>query len=103
MYIKRGDNVKVIAGRERGKQGKVLEVKIALGRVIVEGLNMRSRHQKPRKSGQKGQILTKPAPIEASNVMLVCGKCGQPTRAAHKIMADKTKVRICKKCNENIE
>ena len=103
MYIKRGDNVKVITGRERSKQGKVLEVKVALGRVVVEGLNMRRRHVKPKKAGQKGQIITQPMPIEVSNIMLICPNCGKATRAARKIMADKTKVRICKKCNENIE
>lgn len=102
MNIRKGDNVKIIAGSQLGREGKVLQVLTAAKRVVVEGLNMRRRHQRPRKAGEKGQILNLPAPIHVSNVMLVCSKCGQPGRAAKKILPDGTRSRFCRKCKEMI-
>lgn len=95
MNIKKGDNVMMLAGKDRKKTGNVIWV---LGdRVLVEGLNMIKRHQKPRKQGQKGQIISKERAVDRSNIQIVCPKCGKPTRISHQIISDK-KFRICKKC-----
>jgi len=85
----------MLIGKDRGKDGKVLNV--SAGRVVVEGLNTIKKHQKARKQGQKGQIITKERSVDASNVQVVCPKCGKSTRIGHKIIAGK-KLRICKKC-----
>lgn len=103
MHIKKGDNVTILAGREKGKGGKILQVIRRSGRVVIEGLNMRKRHARPRKAGEKGQVLTLPSPIDASNVMLICPKCGKATRAAKKTNADGRQLRACKRCDEVIE
>ena len=102
MSIKKDDLVVVLSGKDKGKQGKVLEVMPREGKVIVEKINMVSRHTKPRKQGDQGGILKKEAPIYACKVQRVCPKCGKPTRAAHKVQADGKKVRICKKCGAEI-
>ena len=90
----------VLAGREKGKSGKVIQVMKKAGTLVVEGLNMRKRHVRPRRQGEKGQIMSLPAPINSSNVMLLCGKCGKATRAAKKILADGGYARACRKCKE---
>jgi large subunit ribosomal protein L24 len=97
MNIRKGDNVKMLNGKDRGKTGKVLFVFPEDGKVVVEGLNLVARHQRARKEGQKGQIVHKERAINASSVMLVCKSCGKPTRIGHKIDG-KNKTRICKKC-----
>ena len=102
MSIKKDDLVVVLSGKDKGKQGKVLEVMPKEGKVVVEKINMVSRHQKPRKQGEQGGIIKKEAPIYACKVQHVCPKCGKPTRAAHKVQADGKKVRICKKCGAEI-
>ena len=102
MSIKKDDLVVVLSGKDKGKQGKVLKTEPKAGKVIVEKVNMVSRHQKPRKQGEEGGILKKEAPIYASKVMRVCPKCSKPTRAAHKVLADGKKVRVCKKCGAEI-
>ena len=102
MSIKKDDVVVVLSGKDKGKQGKVLEVQPKAGKVIVEKVNVVSRHTKPRKQGDQGGILKKEAPIYACKVQRVCPKCGKPTRAAHKVQADGKKVRICKKCGAEI-
>ena len=102
MSIKKDDLVVVLSGKDKGKQGKVLEVMPKSGKVIVEKINVVSRHTKPRKQGDQGGILKKEAPIYACKVQRVCPKCGKPTRAAHKVQADGKKVRICKKCGAEI-
>ena len=102
MSIKKDDLVVVLSGKDKGKQGKVLEVQPKSGKVVVENINVVSRHTKPRKQGDQGGILKKEAPIYASKVQRVCPKCGKPTRAAHKVQADGKKVRICKKCGAEI-
>ena len=101
MKIKKGDNVVVITGKDAGKTGKVLEVLPKAGRVIVENINIVSRHTKPRSAQDKGGIIKKPAPIEASNVMVLCD-CGKATRVAYK-MVDGKKVRVCKKCGHSLD
>ena len=102
MNIKKGDKVVVLSGKDKGKQGKVLEVQPKAGKVIVENINIVSRHTKPRKQGEEGGILKKEAPIYACKVQRVCPKCNKATRPAHKLMADGKKVRICKKCGAEI-
>lgn len=100
--IKTGDNVKMLAGKDRGKIGKVLRVtKSDTVKVVVEGLNMIKRHQRARKEGQKGQIITKEQAVDASNVQIVCPKCGKATRIGHQKVGD-DKIRICKKCGAEL-
>ena len=101
MSIKKGDTVVVLSGKDKGKQGKVLEVQPKAGKVIVENINMVSRHQKPRQQGESGGIIKKEAPIYACKVMRVCPKCNKPTRPASKVSGDK-RVRVCKKCGAEI-
>lgn len=86
--------------KSKGKQGKVLEVSPKENKVIVEGINVVSKHVKPRRAGETGGILKVEGPMHACKVMLVCPKCGKPTRLAHKLNADGTKQRVCKKCGE---
>ena len=97
MFVRRDDKVIVLSGKDKGKQGKVLTADPKGGKVIVEGVNVASKHLKPRKQGDQGGIVKMETPIYASKVMVVCPKCGKPTRVAHKIEGDK-KVRACKKC-----
>lgn len=97
MKIKKGDNVIVLAGKDNGKSGKIIKTIPKVEKVVVEGVNMRKRHLRPKKQGEKGQIVEISAPMHVSNVMLVCGKCGKPTRVGYSISKD-AKSRICKKC-----
>ena len=107
MHIRKNDNVKVMAGKDKGKTGKVIQSFPKLGKVVVEGVNVMSKHMRTRKQGEKGQKLQFAAPIPSSNVMVVCPKCAKPTRVGIKILAEDggatKKVRICKKCKETIE
>ncbi len=100
--IKREDFVVVIAGKDRGKKGKVLRVIPKKQRVVVEGVNIVKKHQKPTAT-TAGGIIEKPAPIHVSNVMLVCPKCGEATRVGFTFLEDGSKVRKCKKCGEIID
>lgn len=108
MGIKTGDTVVVITGKQAPKTvdgkkvyttGKVTKVFTQTGRVIVEGVNMVTCHQKPRGQGMPGGIIHKEAPIDASNVMLLCPKCNRPMRIAYKVLEDGKKVRYCKHAN----
>lgn len=101
MKIRTGDNVKVIAGREKGKTGKVTQVFPKEGRIVVEKLNVRTRHLKARGSS-KGQRVEFSAPMAVANAMVVCPKCNQTTRVGSSALADGKKVRVCKKCKEQI-
>ena len=103
MHVKTGDTVVILSGKDKGKQGKVLEVSPKENKVIVEGLNIATKHVKPRQMGQSGAIVSAEAPMYASKVMAVCPKCGKPTRVGHKIEADGTKSRVCKNadCGKN--
>ena len=96
MKIKRGDNVIIISGKDRGKTGKVLTVVPSKSLVVVEGANLKKKHQKPRRSGQKGQIIDIAAPLHVSNVQIVDPKTGKGTRVGFQIQKDK-KVRVAKK------
>jgi len=103
MKIKKGDKVKIIAGKDKGKQGRILQVLPKEGKVVVEGLNLVIKHVRPRRAGEKGQRIQFPAPLNISNVMLICTKCDKPTRVGYKILENKKKVRICKRCKEVID
>lgn len=100
LHVKRGDLVEVISGKDKGKQGKVVTAIPETGRVIVEGVAMVKKHQKAKMQGQESGILHMEAPIDASNVLRVCSKCGKPARTGVKILEDGSKVRYCKKCQE---
>ena len=102
MTIKTGDNVVVIAGKDKGKSGKVTAVYADANKVLVENVNIVSKHQKPKSQQDKGGIFKRPAPIEASNVMVVCPVCGKATRVAHTEINGK-KVRTCKKCGASLD
>lgn len=102
MTIKRGDTVHILSGKDKGKTGKVSDVFLKERRIIVENVNMQTRHRRPRKQGQKGEKVSVAMPIHASNVLAVCRSCGKPTRIGFTIGADKKKVRTCKKCKATI-
>jgi large subunit ribosomal protein L24 len=97
MNIKTNDTVIVLSGKDKGKKGKVISADPKSLKVIVEGVNVAQKHQKPRKQGEEGGIIKKETPIYASKVMLVCPKCGKPTRVGH-VIVDGKKSRACKKC-----
>lgn len=99
--IKKDDIVKVIAGKDRGKQGKVVQVFPKLEKLLVENINVVKKHMKPSREHQGG-IVEKPMPLNWSNVMLVCPRCNKETRVGFSVLKDK-KVRTCKKCKENID
>lgn len=106
MRIKKGDNVKVMKGKDRGKTGKVIQSFPDGRKVVVEGVNVMTKHMKTRKQGEKGQKLEFNGPIASANVQLLCPKCTKPTRIGAKMLgegADRRKVRMCKKCKEVIE
>ena len=102
LSIRKDDTVIVLSGRDKGRKGKILAVLPKSGKIVVEGINMVSRHTKPRKQGEEGGIIRKEAPMYACKVMRVCPKCDAPTRPAHKVLADGKKVRVCKKCGAEI-
>ena len=101
MKIKKGDIVLVITGKDKGRKSKILKALPKRERVIVEGINLRKKHIRPRRSGEKGQIIETPAPLHISNVKIICSKCGKATRIGYKIVG-KNKFRICKKCRKEI-
>ena len=97
MKIKKGDNVLVISGKDRGKKGKVLRAFPREAKIMVEGANVRKKHVRAKRAGQKGQIVEMPGVFSVSNVKLLCSKCGKTTRIGYK-MEGKKKSRVCKKC-----
>ena len=101
LKIKKNDKVVVLSGKDRGKSGKVLGTVPSERKVVVEGINVVTCHIKPRKQGEEGGIIQRETPIYASKVMLVCPKCGKPTRVGHTVI-DGEKVRACKKCGAAI-
>ena len=104
MKVIKNDNVTILSGKYNGSTGKVLKVFTKDSRVIVEGVNIIKKHTKPSQKNQQGGIVEKEAPINVSNVMVICGKCNKPTRVGYKILEDGTKVRVCKnqECGEII-
>lgn len=107
MNIKKNDKVAIIAGKDKGKSGKVLQIFPVRGRASIEGLNLLVKHLRPRREGEKGQRIEFPAPIGMSNILLVCPKCDKPTRIGHQIdkleSGKQKKVRVCKKCKQVID
>ena len=103
LHVKRGDIVKVISGKEKGKTGKVLKAYPAKQRVIVEHLNMIKRHTKRRTQGQGGGIIEREGTIHVSNVMLVCPSCKKATRVGKKFLEDGSRARVCKRCGEVVD
>ena len=103
MKIRKGDTVMVIAGKEKGKRGRVERVHPSQNRVLVEGINMVIRHMRPRPDVRQAGRVQKESPIHISNVMLVCNKCGSPTRSSTSYLDDARKVRVCLQCKETID
>jgi len=103
MNIKKGDTVLVITGKDAGRKGKVLKVITKDKRVVVEGINKAKKHQRPSRAIPQGGILQIEAPLNVSNVMLLCTKCNKPTRIAKKFLDNGTKVRVCKNCGEVVD
>ena len=101
MNIRKDDKVVVISGKDKGKEGKVIIANPKAGKLVVQGVNVATKHQKPRKQGEEGGIIKVETPIYACKVMVVCPKCGKPTRVAHKL-DDGKKVRVCKKCGAEL-
>ena len=102
MRIKKGDNVQVLSGNDKGKTGEVLEVMPKSGKVIVKGVNVRKKHVKARKQGEESGILSVECSIPSSKVNVVCPKCGKTTKVGYKIKKDE-KVRVCKKCGAKLK
>ena len=103
MNVRKGDQVVVIAGKEKGKRGKVLRVFPKLDKVLVEKINFVKRHSKPGRLGQQGGILERENPMHISNVQLVCAKCDRPVRFGRTELADGRKMRVCRECGETLE
>ena len=111
MHVRSKDQVVVISGKDKGKKGKITAAYPKTGKVVVEGVNMVTKHQKARNAMQPGGIIHKDAPIDASNVMLVCPKCGKAARVSHKVTMVETEnggkkrkmIRVCKKCQAEID
>jgi large subunit ribosomal protein L24 len=102
-HVRRGDTVGVIAGKERGKRGKVLHVLRDSRRVVVEHLNMIKRHQRPTQKLRQGGIIEREGSFALSNVLLVCGRCDRPVRVGVRILNDGRKARVCKRCGESVD
>src|SRR5438128_2605870 len=101
MKLHKGDNVKMLVGKDRGQTGKISSVMPDESRVVVEGLNMIKRHTRARQQGQTGQIITKERPVNSASVALICKSCGKVTRIGYRIDGDH-KIRICKKCGSEV-
>lgn len=103
IHVRKGDTVVVLSGKSRGERGKVIAVSPKEKKLIVEGLNMVTKHVKPRKAGEAGGIVKAEGAMYTSKVQLVCPRCQKPTRIAHKMLADGGKERVCKKCGESFK
>ena len=98
LKIKKGDRVRVLTGKDRGKDGNVTRVLPAAGKIIVDGVNVAKKHQRATKATMQGGIIDKDMPLPVANVALLCPSCGKATRVGYKIDKDGTKARVCKKC-----
>ncbi len=103
VHIKKGDTVCVLSGKSKGKKGKIIKVFPRKKQAIVEGVNMATKHQRPTAHMPQGGIMQIESPIYTSKLMVICSKCNKPTRVGHKVLADGSKVRICKKCEEVLD
>jgi large subunit ribosomal protein L24 len=102
MKIKKGDRVRVLAGKDRGKEGEVMFALPDVGKVIVEGVNVAKRHQKATKATMQGGIIDKDMPVDVSNVAIICDACNEPTRVGYRFDTDGNKLRICRKCGADL-
>ncbi len=102
VHVRKGDNVFILSGKDKGKKGKVLAVLPEKGMVLVEGVNITTKHKKPRGRYQQGGLIHQESPINSSKVMLVCGRCGQPTKPKMDTISAGQKARTCRKCGETI-
>jgi len=104
VHVRTGDTVVILSGKDKGKKGKVLQVSPKEGKVIIEGLNIATKHVKPRNAQQQGGIVEAEAAMYAAKVQVICPKCGKPTRIGHKILEDGSKIRVCKNagCGEEL-
>ena len=106
MKIKKGDTVLIISGKDKGRTAKVLKALPKERSILVEGINLKKKHVRPKRQGEKGQIIQVPSPLDISDVKLICSKCKKATRAGYKIILNiknkKSKIRICKKCDQEI-
>ncbi|HEY7546777.1 MAG TPA: 50S ribosomal protein L24 [Blastocatellia bacterium] len=104
INVRKNDRVVVISGKDKGKKGRVIEVLPRKGKVIIESVNVVKRHTKPNsRRGVQGGIIEREAPIDVSNVMVICPHCGVATRVGHQVLADNSRTRACKKCGAAIE
>ena len=106
MKVKKGDQVLIARGKDKGKKGKVLRSFPGEMKVLVEGVNIKKKHQRPRREGEKGQIVEVPFPLPEANVRLICPRCGQPSRVGYRLVSQnnkKKKARVCKKCGNLID
>jgi len=103
LHVKKDDLVMVIAGKEKGKSGKIARVLPDSGRVLVENLNIVKRHSRPTRGNAQGGIIEKEAPLDASNVQMLCKGCNKPARTGIRVLQDGSKARFCKKCNEILD
>ncbi len=99
MKIKKGDTVKIISGKNQGKTGKVLRVDSKIEKITVEGINVYKKHVRPKRQGEKGEVVSVTRPLPLSNAMVVCPSCGKPIRVGFKAEGDAKKVRYCRKCH----
>ncbi len=98
--VRKNDTVVVLAGKDKGKKGKVLRVNAQIDKAIVEGVNLIKKHMRPTRDNPKGGIVSFESAIQVSNLMLVCPRCGKNSKTGHKKLTDGTKKRVCKKCQE---
>ena len=103
VHVKKGDTVYILNGKDGGKKGKVLTVVPSVNKVLVEGINIVTKHIKPRQGMRQGGMVHQEALIYADKVMLVCSKCGIPTKVGRKVLENGAKARVCKKCGETID
>ncbi|MFH0712769.1 MAG: 50S ribosomal protein L24 [Candidatus Jorgensenbacteria bacterium] len=101
MKIKKGDTVKILTGKDRGKNGKVIRVYPQIGKITIEGINVYKKHSRPKKQGEKGEIVSVVRPISVSNAVLVCSRCGKPSRVGFRSEGEK-KFRYCKRCKSEV-
>jgi large subunit ribosomal protein L24 len=100
VRLKKGDNVLVISGEDKGKKGKIVKIFPKENRVIIEGMNLLKKHMKPTQKSLQGGIVRQEGPVQISNVRLICNKCDKPTSVKHGLTKEQKKVRVCKKCGE---
>lgn len=101
MKLKKGDNVLITSGKDRGRKGKIIRSLPKEGKIVVGGMNIHRKHTRPRRQGQKGEIIEVAAPLDASNAKIICTKCSKAARVEYRVTSEK-KYRICKKCGEEI-